>query len=116
MKNYFNTNLKYIRERILKLSQNKFSEYINVNQSNVARWEDGSRTPSIDAVIDISEKVNIPLDALVGKDLRLEDENYQQIPNKDFADEIADILKNSNLSQKKQEKILSDIEFYREDE
>ena len=39
MKNYFNSNLKYIRQQ-RKMSQNKFAEMLDVNQTTIARWED----------------------------------------------------------------------------
>ena len=72
MNNYFSTNIKFIREQ-KGLSQNKFGELLNVNQTTIARWEDENRIPTIDKAIDISLKLNIPLNDLVGKDLRIEE-------------------------------------------
>ena len=65
MNNYFSTNIKFIREQ-KGLSQNKFGELLNVNQTTIARWEDENRIPTIDKAIDISLKLNIPLNDLVG--------------------------------------------------
>jgi transcriptional regulator with XRE-family HTH domain len=113
--NYFYDNIRYIRKK-RKLNLESFAELIGVNASTVSRWERKEIGVTVDTAVTISQILKIPIADLVGKDLRLEDENYQPIPNKDFADEIADILRNSTLSQKKQEKILSDIEFYREDD
>lgn len=81
MENYLKSNLEVIRER-KNLSQNALAELLDVNQSNIVRWEAGTRTPSIDNVIHISEVLGIPLDILVGKDLRIEknvilDENHK---------------------------------------
>ena len=70
MKNYFNSNLKYIRQQ-KKMSQNKFAEMLDVNQTTIARWEDENRIPTIDKAIDVSIKLNIPLNILVGRDLRI---------------------------------------------
>ena len=53
LKNYFSTNIKFIREQ-KGLSQNKFGELLNVNQTTIARWEDENRIPTIDKAIDIS--------------------------------------------------------------
>lgn len=112
--NYFYDNIKYIRKN-KKMTLEEFAKLIGVNTSTVSRWEKKEIGVTVDTAFCVSQLLNIPIADLVGKDLRLDDEKYQPIPNKDFADEIADILKNSTLSQKKQEKILSDIEFYRED-
>lgn len=78
MKNYFSTNIKFIREQ-KGLSQNKFGKLLNVNQTTIARWEDENRVPTIDKAIDISLILNIPLNELVGKDLRLKDDNKSNV-------------------------------------
>ena len=113
--NYFYDNIKYIRKK-RKLNLESFAELIGVNASTVSRWERKEIGVTVDTAFTISQILKIPIADLVGKDLRLEDENYQPIENKDFAEQIADILRNSNLSQKKQDKILNDIEFYRDDD
>lgn len=77
MNNYFSTNIKFIREQ-KGLSQNKFGELLNVNQTTIARWEDENRIPTIDKAIDISLKLNIPLNDLVGRDLRLKEEKKKK--------------------------------------
>lgn len=113
--NYFYDNLRYLRNK-KKMSMEKFGEHINQSSANISRWENKNNGITIDVANDVAQKLGYSLGELIEKDLRLEDENYQPIENKDFAEQIADILKSSNLSEKKQEKILSDIEFYREDE
>lgn len=65
--NYITSNLKYIRKK-LNMSQNKFGELLNVNQTTVARWEDENRKPTIDKSIEISTILNISLDVLTGVD------------------------------------------------
>ena len=75
MDNYFNKNIKFIREK-RKLSQNKFGELLGVNQSTVKRWEDEDRIPTIDSAIEVSRKLSIPLNVLVGKDLSSDDTDY----------------------------------------
>lgn len=71
MNNYFSKNLKYIREKKLKISQNKLADIINTSQTTIARWEDENRIPSIEKAIDVSIALNIPLNDLIGKDLSL---------------------------------------------
>lgn len=77
MTNYFSNNLKYIREKRL-ISQNKLAKLINTSQTTIARWEDENRIPSIDKAIDVSIALNIPLNDLIGTDLRLNDVNGEK--------------------------------------
>ncbi len=77
--NYITSNLKYIRKK-LNLSQNKFAELLNVNQTTVARWEDENRKPSIDKSIEISVILNISLDALTGIDFNMVNYDITNIP------------------------------------
>lgn len=71
MAEFFSTNLKYLREK-KGLSQNRLAEKIGVNQTTIARWEDDNRVPTIDNAIDVSNALDIPLEVLLGKDLRFD--------------------------------------------
>lgn len=78
---YIYSNLKYIREK-LKMSKNAFAEKLDINVSNISRWENKKNGMSLDTALDISEKLHIPLPDLIGNDLRLEenvilDENHK---------------------------------------
>ena len=75
MKNYFVSNLKFIREK-KGISQNKLAKMIGVNQTTIARWEDNNRIPGIDKVIDVANMLNIPISELVGKDLRFDESKF----------------------------------------
>ena len=112
---YFYKNLKYLRGK-KKISQQELADTLKIDRSTISRWESNEMDITVGNVLKIADVFNVSLVDLVGKDLRLEDENYQPIENKDFAEKIADILKNSNLSEKKKDKILSDVKFYMEDE
>ena len=70
MKNYFNSNIKYIRVQ-KKMSQTKLAELLGVDQATIARWENEERIPTIDKAIEVSIKLNIPLNLLVGRDLSI---------------------------------------------
>lgn len=76
MENYFNNNIKIIREK-LKLSQNRFGELIKSDQTTIARWEDENRMPTIPKAIEICNILKIPLNILVGIDLSVDD-NYEK--------------------------------------
>lgn len=70
MKNYFNSNIKYIRIQ-KKMSQTRMAELLGVDQATIARWENEDRIPTIDKAIEVSIKLNIPLNILVGRDLSI---------------------------------------------
>lgn len=69
---YIYSNLKFIREK-LKLSQNMFAEMLEINVSNISRWENNINGMSLETAYLISKKLKIPLPDLIGKDLRKED-------------------------------------------
>ena len=84
MENYFMKNIKHIREQ-RGLSQKKLADMLDVNQTTIARWEDENRIPTIDKAIKASNILNIPLDILIGKDLRFD--------NAELIDITSDIIK-----------------------
>lgn len=75
---YIYNNLKYIREK-LKLSKNAFAEKLNINVSNISRWENAKNGMSLDTAYTISEKLGLPLPDLIGKDLRKEEVDFSII-------------------------------------
>ncbi len=84
MINFFKENLKYLREQ-RNMSQNSLSKLTNVSQATINRWESGENIPTIDNVIDIASVLHIPIEDLLGKDLRTgtsyepTDEDFKQI-------------------------------------
>ena len=53
------------------MSQTKMAELLGVDQATIARWENEDRIPTIDKAIEVSIKLNIPLNLLVGRDLSI---------------------------------------------
>ena len=87
MKNYFSSNLKYLREKN-KMSKSKLGELVGVNQSTIGRWENEIITPSIDNVVDVLNAFKIPISELgifLGTDLKTNtsdnttDEDYKKV-------------------------------------
>lgn len=76
MANYFSTNLKFLRES-KGISQNRLASLSGVNQTTIARWENQEIAPSIDNVEILSNVLEVDLPDLLGKDLRIENNNYQ---------------------------------------
>ena len=78
---YIYNNLKYIRKE-MKLSQNSFAEKLDLNVSNISRWENAKNGMSLDTAYEISKKLNISLPELVGKDLSKENIDFNINNNK----------------------------------
>ena len=100
--NYFSTNIKFIREQ-KGLSQNKFGELLGVNQTTIARWEDENRIPTIDKAIDISLKLNIPLNDLLGRDLRIKAEDKKQLSPDEEKELLKETLKRKGFLDENEE-------------
>lgn len=109
MKNYFSSNLKYLREKN-KMSKSKLGELVGVNQSTIGRWENNIITPSIDNVVDVLNAFKIPLTELgtfLGTDLKTNTsynqttEDYKKIlREKGLMDE------NENIDEENLDKLL----------
>lgn len=98
MSNFFNTNLKFLREK-KRLSQNKLAAMVGVNQTTIARWEAQEIIPSIDNVEDVSKALNIPLPELLGIDLRIPQPQTQTKTVK-FGDVEVTLSKNGKITDK----------------
>ena len=78
MGNNFSKNLKYLREKN-KISQNKMSELVGVNQTTIGRWETEEMTPSIDNVEEVARVLKVPLPDLLIKDLSFDNAELVEI-------------------------------------
>ena len=65
MKNKFATKLKELREEC-GLSQTQLGKKLNVTQAGVAKWEAGTREPSLDVLLAIAQYFNVTTDYLLG--------------------------------------------------
>ncbi|MDD6277870.1 MAG: helix-turn-helix transcriptional regulator [Mycoplasma sp.] len=72
---YIYSNLRWIRDE-LKLSQNAFADLLDLNVSNICRWENSKNGMSLETALLISERLNIPISDLVGKDISLSGDKY----------------------------------------
>lgn len=63
-----------------KLSQEQFANMFNVSRQSVQKWENGTATPELSKIIEISKKFGISLDALIlDRDARvIEEMRYNQ--------------------------------------
>lgn len=71
MSNYFNKNLKYLRN-IKKISQQELADKSKIDRSSISKWETGDFDPSVSNVISIANVLGVPIADLVYKDLQAE--------------------------------------------
>lgn len=51
----------------LKLTQKQLADQLNVSRSVLTKWEIGTLTPDLQALVQLSEKFEVSIDALVGR-------------------------------------------------
>lgn len=74
MKNHFPHNLKFLRKKA-DLTQEALADKMNKDYSTIGKWELGQRNPIMADMVRLSDIFNIPMQDLVEKDLRLENDN-----------------------------------------
>ncbi|MCB0835834.1 MAG: helix-turn-helix domain-containing protein [Bacteroidetes bacterium] len=70
---FFGNNLRYIRNQ-KKLDLAGFARLIDVWEDTLRRYENGKAEPDFDTLVQISDKLNLPIDHLLRKDLALQQE------------------------------------------
>lgn len=91
--------LKELR-RIAGLTQRELGEKINVTKVSICCYEKGTRLPSLDTLIDISNVFNVNIDYLLGNDVYVvseDTESYGTKISKEEMDFIQIIKKNERL-------------------
>ena len=92
MKNFFPSNLKYLRE-LKGWSQSELArqtiktcEFYNsdndkikpITQGSIARWEANENSPSIDNIVVLSKTLKVPLPDLISKNLKMSNNNQKK--------------------------------------
>lgn len=67
--NYLSTNIKYLRQE-KKLTQEDIAKIVDKSRVLVSQWESDDREITTEDIIKLSDYFNIPMDALISKDLR----------------------------------------------
>ena len=107
-KNYTNNNVKYLRERN-GIPQSKLAADLRIDQSTLAKWENGTRQITLEWAIKLSNYFNIEVGTFIAEDLLhntssqkpTTDEQYKQIlKNKGLIDS------NDNISEENFEKLI----------
>lgn len=93
--NYFNRNLKFIRQS-KKLSQQEIADKLNIDRSSISRWENGDMEATISNAILLSKYFNISLNDFIFKDLAAEN-NVSNL----FSKNLKYLREKRNLSKNK---------------
>ena len=76
--NYLSPNIKFLRQQHT-LKQEDIGDIVGKTRSLVSAWESDSRSITTEDIIKLSNYFNIPIDVLVGKDLRIEKKEFDEL-------------------------------------
>ena len=68
--NIFGKGLRELRLETLNMNQREFAKLLGIPQPTLSAYESGRIKPTIDAVINISDKCNVSIDWLCGRDIK----------------------------------------------
>lgn len=83
VENIFARQIKILRTQIFNKSQREFAKFLEIPQPTLSSYEAGKSSPTIEVVIDIAKKCNIPVDWLCG--------NTDTLPIKTLGD-VAELI------------------------
>ena len=66
-KNIFGSRLRSLRTNFLHMNQKEFAAFLEIPQPTVSAYESGKIKPTVDALINVSEKCDISTDWLCGR-------------------------------------------------
>lgn len=76
--NYLSTNIRFLRQKN-NLTQDDISKIVNKSRVLVSQWESDERDITTEDIIKLSDYFNLPMDVLVGKDLRIKDNTFDEL-------------------------------------
>ncbi len=92
--NFISSNIKFLRLQ-KGLTQEELANIVNKSRVLISQWESDSREITTEDIIKLSDYFNIPMDNLVGKDLRNNQNNtYNELEL--LFDKHKDILTDSD--------------------
>ena len=68
--NIFGKRLRELRLENLNMNQREFAKLLGISQPSLSAYESGRNKPTIDSVINISDKCNVSIDWLCGRDIK----------------------------------------------
>ena len=76
--NYLSTNIKFLRQKN-NLTQEDIGKVVNKSRVLVSQWESDERDITTEDIIKLSDYFCVPMDTLVGKDLRIQNNTFDEL-------------------------------------
>lgn len=114
--NYTNINVRFLRE-LNDISQAKMAKDLDIDQSTLAKWENGTRQITLEWALKLSDYFNIDVGTFISKDLK---HNLNKpLPNFEFdfkriLREKGFIDENDNIDEEKLDKLFKIADMMRE--
>jgi len=96
--NYLSTNIKYLRQ-LNNCTQEDIAKVVGKVRSLVSAWEADEREISVEDIIKLSVFFKVPMEDLVGKDLRIKNDNDDK-RTMNFGDIKVTLSKNGKITDK----------------
>ena len=90
--NYTNINVRFLRE-LNNISQAKMSKDLDIDQSTLAKWENGTRQITLEWALKLSDYFNVDVGTFIADDLK----NHLNKPLPNFEFDFKRILKEKGL-------------------
>ena len=75
--NYISSNIKFLRLE-KGLTQDDIAKIVDKSRVLISQWESDSREITTEDIIKLSDYFNVPMDVLVGKDLRINRKSFDE--------------------------------------
>lgn len=76
--NFLSTNIKFLRQKN-NLTQDDIAKIVGKSRVLVSQWESDDREITTEDIIKLSAYFNLPMDILVGKDLRIKNHDFDEL-------------------------------------
>lgn len=114
--NYTNSNVKILRE-LNGISQSKMSKDLNIDQSTLAKWENGSRQITLEWAIKISNYFNIGIGDFISENILYKKEKYDENLNSNYKRVLKDkglMDENDNINEESFNKLMKIADMMKE--
>lgn len=92
--NYLSSNIRFLRQQN-NLTQEQLAKIVNKSRVLISQWESDDREITTEDIIKLSDYFNVPMDALVGKNLKNNEvKNFNELEL--LFDKYKDILSKSD--------------------
>ena len=92
---FLGKNIKYLRKKN-KLKQDDIASIVGKTRTLVSAWENDDRDVTTEDIIKLANHFGIPMDTLIGVDLKLKEENNQLDKTQILFDKYKDHLTESD--------------------